>query len=240
MNRRRLLLAPLVPWVPPALLALAAGTVHAQAAAPRLPLRNLLVEVRQGEASRFEARGGGVEAGGVSVDSDGRVRGRADIGLGARSRDATGDAVQQLRVLNGGQAGLRVGASEPMQWLQWVWTPDGPAVAGGSQWVETGRSVVVQPSWPGGAAPVTVAIRSEASARAQGGMPSRWAPDGQPLPDGAIDQAGVLTTVQVPLGEWITVASSDDEGSTTERGSLSTRTLSRGRRQVLQLRVTAP
>lgn len=236
MRRRGLLVAPLGA----AALALAGVPAVLRAQTARLPLRNLLVEARQGDASQFDERAAGVSSAGVVIGSDGRVSGQAGVSASARSRDAARDTVQQIRVLNGGQAALRVGSTVPMQWLQWVWTPQGPVAIGGSRLVETGRGFVVRPRWPGGDAPATVEIRSEASALAGGGLPSRYAPDGQPLPEGSIDQAGVLTTVQLPLGEWFTVASSGDSGRNSERGVLSTRDLAHDRQQVLQLRITAP
>lgn len=228
LTRRRLLLS----------LALGAALAHAQGQTPRLPLRNLLVEVRHGDAVQLEDRQLG--AAGVVIGSDGRVAAQGGVGASARSLDAARDTVQQVRVLNGGQAALRVGVTLPLQWLEWAWTPQGPVLVGGTQWVETGRGVVVRPSWPGGDAPATVEIRSEASGQVPGGAPSRYAPDGQPWAAGSIDRASVLTTVQLPLGEWLTVARSGDAGQASERGVLSTRDVARGREQVLQIRVSAP
>lgn len=225
------------------LVALALGPMGARLAraqSARLPVRNLLVEVRQGDASQFDERSAGISGAGVVIGSDGRVAAQGGVGASVRSRDAARDTVQQIRVLNGGQAALRVGVSVSLQWLEWAWTPQGPVLVGGRQWVDTGRGVVVRPSWPGGDAPATVEIRSEAAGLVPGGAPSRYAPDGQPLPDGAVDRASVLTTVQLPLGEWLTIARSGDAAQATERGVLSTRDVARERQQLLQIRISAP
>lgn len=218
-----------------------AGVAQAQTAtANRLPLRNLLVEVRHGEASRFEQQAAGVDQAGVVVGSDGSVRGSAQVTIGSAQGRSSGDATQQLTVLNGREALLRVAAQVPLQWLELAWTTDGPALIGGSQLVDVGRQVAVRPSWPGGQAPVTVEVRTEAAALASGGMRPRYAPDGQPLPEGGIDRAGVLTTMQLPLGQWVTVARSGEEAQRSERGTLSTRELAGSRGYLVQMRVSVP
>lgn len=207
--------------------------------AERLPLRNLLVELRQGDESRFSGTGASVDNGVLVVGPDGSVSARAGVTIEARGRDAGRDTVQQLRVLNGSQASLRIGADVPVYWLQWFWTANGPGPAVGTQFVATGRGFMVQPRWPGGDAPVTVEVSAESSAVSSGGLP-RYGGQGQPLPPGSFERAGVVTTLALPLGEWFTVASSGDTGTASERGTLSTRDVSSQRRYVVQMRVTAP
>lgn len=229
MQRRPLILAPV------ALLFPAARVRSAE----RLPLRNLLVEVRQGDESQLSVEGG-LEHGAVVVGPNGEVSARGGVTFEARGRNDARSTAQQVSVLNGGRATVRIGNSVPMQWLQWGWTPDGPAVIAETALVETGRGFTVQPRWPGGNAAVTVEVSTEATDRASGGLPSRHAPDGQPLPEGSLQQAGVLSTLQLPLGEWVTVARAGDSQSTSQRGVVSTREVQRDRRFVLQMRVTAP
>ncbi len=216
------------------------GLVAAAPPGTALPQRNLLVEVRQGDESSFTASGGGLRDGVVTVGPNGQVSGRAGVTLESRSGDRSGDAQHRLLVLNGGQGMLNVGASVPLTWLEVVWTPSGPGAIAGSSYVDTGRSVAVRPRWPGGSAPVTVEVRTEASALASGGMPSRYDFRGQPQPEGSIDRAGLLTTVQLPLGEWITVASDGGSDRRSERGVLSSAEIARDRRYVVQMRVTLP
>jgi hypothetical protein len=230
MKRRPLIFAALV-------LSLSLASAHA---AERLPLRNLLVEVRQGDESQLRTQGGGIQQGAVVVGPNGEVLARGGVTFEARGRSDARSTSQQVSVLNGGRAAVRIGESVPMQWLQWAWTPRGPVVVAETGFVETGRGFVVQPRWPGGEAPVSVEVHTEASDRASGGMPSRHAPDGQLLPEGSLQQAGVLTTVQLPLGEWVTVARSGDTQTSHERGVLSSRDAQGQRGFVLQMRVTAP
>ncbi len=219
--------------------ALAVSAASAQPART-LPQRNLLVEVRQGDESSFSASGGGLRSGAVTVGPNGQVSGRAGVTLESRSSDTARDAQQRLLVLNGGQGMLNLGASVPLTWLQVVWTPSGPGAIAGSSYVDTGRSVAVRPSWPGGNSPVTVEVRTEASALAGGGLPSRYDFRGQPQPEGSVERAGLLTTVQLPLGEWMTVASDGGSERRSERGVLSSAEIARERRYVVQMRVSVP
>ena len=228
-----------MPALPALALGAAAWPLAAQTAA-RLPLRNLLIEVRQGDEASLSESGGGLRSGAVTVGPNGEVLARAGVNVEARSAESARQTTQQVRVLNGGQASVRIGVAGPMQWWQWVLTPQGPAVIAGSQLVETGHGFVVQPRWPGGDAPVTVEVRSEASTLASGGLPSRYSPDGLPLPERSVERSGALTTVQLPLGEWITVASSGEALQRSKRGVLSTRDVARERRVVVQMRVTLP
>jgi hypothetical protein len=216
----------------PVLLALAtAGLSPAvRAQVPRsLPMRNLLVELRQGDEQQLASREAGVRGGSVTIDSSGAQVGLQG-GFEARSRDASGDVVQRLLVLNGGQGRVAIGSGAPMlQWLQVVWTPSGPAVIGAREWVEALRAMQVRPRWPGGDAPVEVELRAEANRRGAGGTPTE-----------GIDTASVLTTVQVPLGKWVTVASSGDREAQSERAVIGSREMSREQRYIVQLRVSLP
>ena len=194
-----------------------------------LPMRNLLVELRQGDEQQLDSREAGVRGGSVTIGSDGAQVGLQG-GFDARSRDASGDVVQRLLVLNGGQGRIAIGSGAPMlQWLQVVWTPVGPAVTGAREWVEALRAMQVRPRWPGGDASVEVELRAEANRPATGGLTTE-----------GIDTAGVLTMVQVPLGKWVTVASSGDRQSQRERGTFASSEVSREQRYVVQLRVSLP
>lgn len=201
-----------------ALLA-AAGLAQAQAA---LPLRNLLVELRQGDDASLRRERAGGAGGAVVIGSDGHVGGGIAIGAQSRSRDAAADGVQQVRVLNGGRASMRLARAEPLEFVQVLWTPQGVQAMPSTVWTETGRGFVVHPRWPGGAAPVTVEVSAEGGDAAAG------------------ERSQLLTTLQLPLGEWVTIASSA-EARTTQRGSFATRDVETRRSgHVVQMRVTAP
>ena len=91
---------------------------------------------------------------------------------------------------------------------------------------------MVRPRWPGGQAPVTVEMSAESGSigGATGGASTGSGERRQQL----------LTTVQLPLGEWVTIASSDQSTSERRSGSFSSSEAERSRRQVVQMRVTVP
>jgi hypothetical protein len=199
----------------------------------KLPQRNLLVEVRQGDEASFTVSGAGVGGGEVVIGSDGQVSGRAGVQVESRRRDGASGSTQQVRVLNGGRAGVRLAQAMPLQWWEVVVTPRGPQLVGQTAWAEAARGFAVLPRWPGGEAPVTVEIQAEAGSVSP---PGALQPLGQP--PAAVDSARTLTTVQLPLREWVTIASSAEADSERSRGVLSSREAQRGRRWVVQLRVS--
>lgn len=157
------------------------GMLSAALAEPPLPPRNLLVELRE-------------------ADTAPTLAGAA--GWTVRSADAAtprAQPAQQLRVLNGASASVRIGVTRPLQvWradpLTWLPVP-------GTQWVSAGQQMTVTPRWPGGSEPVTVALRAEASR-----FDPAVAPGSAELPGRF--EARVETTLRAPLGEWVTVAAS--------------------------------
>lgn len=215
-----------------AVLCLWAGVLGAQEL--RLPQRNLLIEVRQGDEAALGVSGGGLSGGEVVVGSGGQVSGRAGVQIESRSSSSSLGTTQQVRVLNGGRAGVRLGQALPLQWWEVIVTPRGPQVVSQTTWAEAGRGFTVLPRWPGGEAPVTVEIQAESGSVSQ---PGALQPLGQP--PGAVNSARTLTTVQLPLGEWVTVASSGEADVERSRGGLSSREAQRSRRWVVQLRVSS-
>jgi hypothetical protein len=197
-----------------------------------LPVLNLLVELRQTDELSASAQSAGVSGPAVVIGSDGQVSGNVGIGAQARSRDASRDTVQQVRVLNGGQASVRLARAMPLQFLHIVWSPQGTQVMPATQWSDVGRGFAVRPRWPGGQAPVSVEVSAESGS--MGGSMG-----GGSIGAGAQRQT-LLTTVQLPLGEWVTIASSDASASDRRSGSLSSSDGERRRREVVQMRVSAP
>ncbi|HEU4458965.1 MAG TPA: hypothetical protein VFR90_07570 [Methylibium sp.] len=206
----------------------------------RLPQRNLLVELRQTDGSSGDGNVGGIRSGSVTIGPNGEVRPRADVTIGSTSQTRGADSTQMLRVLNGGQGLLSTGVSQPVTWYAPVWTPQGQGVVGTTGLVDVGRRVAVRPRWPGGVAPVTVEIRSEASAMAGGGSGSRYGLDGRPLPEGSTETAGLLTTLQLPLGEWVTVAGTEQSAQRSDSGTVYRSESRTQSRSLLQMRVSAP
>lgn len=186
MNSRRLFLL--------ALLSLGAGMLHAQPGlvveSPRLPLRNLLIEVRQDDGdSSARAR--------LGADVAARVqpgRTEANITLDAQSRQSerSGRAQQQVLVLNGRPAAIVLGNSVPLRLRQLI-TRNGVRVAvPGTVWLQAGTGFTATPAWDGGD---MVYLELAATQGRQALMGNT---------------ASTNTALMLPLGEWMTVAESED------------------------------
>lgn len=178
-----------------------------------LPKRDLMVELRQVE-----------DAGGVTVST--------------QSREPL-LTPQQIRVRNGAKASLRLEQALPMQWVKAASAQteslsgsgvtsrsSGGSVVNEVTWLEVGQSLSVQPRWPGGKQAVTVDIEVQAAA-----VGDRI---GAELPTQSRSQTA--TTVSAPLGQWVTIATTD---SSPARGVYSSEATVESRR-LMQLRVLAP
>lgn len=181
----------------------------------QLPQRNLIVDVRQVEAGRDD---------GYTVSTT--------------SREALMTA-QTVSVRNGEKASVNVSKSMPMQWVQSVSAQNatlsasglsasntGGGVTNGLVWLEAGQSLQVQPHWPGGKQPVRLDIEVQSA--------SVGHRTGTELPDQTKSQ--LVTSVNAPLGQWVTVAIS---GSASQAGVYSSQAAANSQR-LLQIRVLAP
>lgn len=203
------------------------------------PVGNLVVSWRVSSQGSAGIQGGGVSQGGVTVDSRGGVR------AGQRSIQTHSDSVQTVQVLNGGEARLFMGRTVAYTAWQFAWR--GPAEADGApqawvasqtQWLDLGQGLTVRPRWPGGRAPVTVALHAVGrEAASAGGLP---APGGQLEPDRQVRRTDVSSTLQVPLGEWTVVARRGQDGTARQTGTWSTRDTGTASDEVLEIRVSLP
>lgn len=136
---------------------------------------------------------------------------------------------QQLQVRNGAQARVSWGQSIPLQWVQSVQAAGPMAGAGvkqGLTWLQAGQNLVVRPRWPGGQKAVSVEVEVQTAlveARPGVELPTQ-------------QRGEVATTVQAPLGEWVTIARS---GQAAPQGTYSSEAATQ-RPRLLQLRITAP
>lgn len=199
-----------------------------------LPLRNLLIEVRQGEDVQGSVTRQGA-TGSVTITSSPRsssnVSGAASVHSGRTDSTRHGDTAQQVLVLNGGRAAVRLGQTHALQWYQVAWNGrDGPTLLPSTLIVEAGRGVVVHPRWPGGDHPVTLEVTAESSR-----LPTTPGDASGPVREAA----SASTTVQLPLGEWVTVAGTAETFSQQDQRAWSSREASHHERRVVQIRVTA-
>jgi hypothetical protein len=191
------------------------------------PPRHLWVELREVDDAGAPAGRGPTFASADSRGGDARA-----VATARRAEDA---APLRLRMLNGAEAESYLGRQELRPWLEWAWTPGGPALAGGSEAVELGRALKLRALWPGGGAPVTVTLRSDAVAARDD------TPDGsdvRPRPEAELARRGVMTTVRVPLGAWVAIASSGEPPPPSAAGTVSSREAGSARARRLELRVT--
>lgn len=150
------------------------------------PIRRLVVSVRQGDVRTFTATEGGV--GGVLRSGGSRVLIQAD----ARQGRAREQIDQQVEVVEGGQALIRVGQSVPLRLRQTYAVPGGGWVTSDSvQIVDVGSGFYAAPQLVGGQ--VRIEIQPEQARLGAGGR---------------VDSARLATTVSGPLGSWIPLGSS--------------------------------
>lgn len=155
-----------------------------------LPLRNLQIEVRQDDQdiSTRERLAAGVTARVQPGQTE------ANIALDAQSRqsDRSGSARQQVLVLNGRPVNIVLGNSVPLRLRQFI-TRNGVRVAvPGTVWLQAGTGFTATPVWEGGD---TVYLEL---ATTQGRQPLSGS------------SASASTTLMLPLGEWMTVAESEN------------------------------
>lgn len=191
---------------------------------PELPKRNLIVELRWVDAVLSGAALSGVRQGAVVVGTAGSVSPGPAVTTSTLRRDAA--AIQQVRVLNGMSASVMMSEPQAVQWVETaVELPLDGAGRGGARVLMQPRSspaeprqgFVVSPRWPGGEAPVRVELRSLA-----------------PIDGG---RAEVLSTVQLALDEWLTVARSGGTPSRAAQGVTSSSDAQAQRTRELQIRV---
>ncbi len=213
-HRRFTLLALAALLLLPAVSSLAQTKVQpkAQAALPKL---DLMVEMRQVEES-------GLAGFSVSTQSPQPLL-----------------VQQQVQVRNGEKASLSMGQSIPMQWTQSVSSQSSSLAAGGATagssggavaqalvWMDAGQSISVQPRWSGAKQPVSVEIEVQSNSVAPR--------TGTELPTQSRNR--LATTVTLPLGQWVTIATS---GTVAQPGVVSSEAATESRR-LLQMRVLAP
>lgn len=207
----------------------------AQASAQALPRKNLWVELRWVETQVSAAAVAGVRDGAVVLGTAGSVSPRGQVVISTDKRESGMQLLPRLLVLNGASASVQLSEMTPVQWLDYgveASPTTGGSPTGGAKVYAVPRSgistqtrsVSVSPRWPGPRQPVTVELRTQLD---------------QPATDPAAprQQTQLLSTVQLPLGEWLTIARSGASLQTQQRGTLSTRDAEASVLRELQLRV---
>ncbi|RZL10006.1 MAG: hypothetical protein EOP40_07885 [Rubrivivax sp.] len=239
------------------LAALALAGVAFLAASPRShaadgPRGNLLVSwrVSGGGDARRDAQG--LRTGQVVVDSRRGVSVSGRAGVEWSSQQATVDqrVEQQVMVLNGGKARLDLRQQRPVTQWQWAASFGGSGHGPGNSepqvglisetvWVDSGHGLAVRPRWAGGRAPVVVELEAEAPVPSSAAHLSRRFE----ARDAVTDEPARLiaqTTVTVPMGQWVAVASTRQQASRQQSGTVSTADIDQDDRAVLEIKVSLP
>ena len=231
------------PVRPTALLAaLLAVGVPSLAQGPR---QNLQVELRWVESELSGSTVAGIRDGSTVVSTGGSVSARGGVTLSTENREQRQQLFPRVLVLNGSQASFTMTESTPIQWADVALDrqPGDPRdrviVLPRQGMAERVRGIVVRPNWPGGRSPVNVEVRatdqSQMPPGAQGGYGNPQGgygthADSRPSTD-------VLSTVQAPLGVWVTIARTGSVSTSAGRNVYSTRDAEVQRLRELQLRV---
>ena len=194
------------------------------------PARNLEVELRWVDSSVSGVALAGVRDGATVIGTAGSVSPTPMITLSTQHPADANDQAQRIIVLNGKSASVTMSEQMPVQWLDYAVQMQGAAggqapdlskarisAAPRTSFVERTRGFVVTPQWPGGKQPVQVELK--AMTPQDGG------------------QQQVFSTVQVALGDWITVARSGGPLHAPEPGVIRSSDAEPQVSRELQLRV---
>ncbi len=163
-----------------------------------LPLRNLQIEVRQLDAERSTRER--LDAGVAAQVQPGQSGLALGLALQAQQGNRSGNAQQQVRVLNGRRAAIVLRNTVALRLLQsfqrqgrWITVP-------GTVWLQAGTGFEAVPRWDGGDA-----VELEISTL-QGRTPL------------AGETASTSTAIVLPLGEWMTIAESEQSQDSQQSG----------------------
>lgn len=156
-----------------------------------VPVRTLLVSLRQGSLDEIDAAGAGA-SGGVETGPDGaHVVGRVTVEhYGTRGRD---DTVQTVRVLDGREAYIAIGRTVPVpqRYGAAVGPRGGVAAEVGLDYRDASTGYLVRPRVAGDRVTVEIAPRSVRAGA-----------------DGGFDTASLNTTLSGRLGTWLLIGGS--------------------------------
>ena len=213
MNRRD--------WLALALFWHLAPAVHAQAAinsganATPLPLRNLLIEVRQVQSEDGQQAGVDVQGGRVT---GGLAQGRS-----------SGTAVQQILILNGRPARIAAQTQTPLRLLQSFVRNGQIVTTQGTVLIEAGTGFSALPRWEGGDV-VEVELNTQQALRPL--FPQAGAVNAPPA------QSSTGSSMLLPLGEWMTVAETEQNLQNNQQSLRGAQMQSGVTRTEVQLRVS--
>lgn len=223
-------------FMPLALTAYAQQAINSEASTESsvasLPLRNVQIEVRQ--VQREDSQRSGVQ-GNSRVDvgtngRDGQIAINGQVQVEQRQSRQSSSATQYALVLNGRSSRLSLGTSTPLRLMQTYFRNGALFITQGTVMLEANTGFVATPRCSGGER-VELEISAQQASRA--GANTTGASGNT-----AIQTSGTSSTLVLPLGEWVTVAQSeqDSSSSTSGLGGIGNQTRSSG--SDVQVRLT--
>jgi hypothetical protein len=195
------------------------GEIRGLVASLDIPLRRLLISVRQDGADSGSQRGAG-------------VGGRVEVGAGSAAISGRGhlyqsdsrsrrDISQQVQTIDGGRAAIMVGESFFLPLRQVVMTPAGVVVSESLVQRDLATGFVAVPRLSGDRVTLDIGPRDDTPG---------------PVP-GSVTSTRLVTTVSGRLGEWLELGGSAGEQNVASGGLVSygTRSTSRTRRLLLKV-----
>ncbi|MGB5831369.1 MAG: hypothetical protein WBG92_05190 [Thiohalocapsa sp.] len=189
------------------------------------PARNLLVEVRSRSTAKHRGGSAAITVN-EAIGSQGRVRigGGQQTGIRAGADHETGsrDLLQQVRVMDGGQAFISVGSERPIGYRELFIGPDGQYSRQGTDYVSAESGFYVRPRISGDRVIIDVTSRGASFGRG-----------------GDIMTGAVETQLTGLLGEWIPFGGSRSSAERQENGLGSRSNMAGSENSDLELRVRA-
>ena len=207
-----LLLTPLLAAAPGLM---AQNTINPPAGPESLPMRNLQIEVRQAGSSLRSQSVLGAQGG--IVLQPGRSGANANITAQDSQRSDARDMVQRILVLNGRPANINVGNSQPLRLVQ-----GRQAV---TVFIDANSGFSARPVWYGGDS-----VELELAA----GQANRTGSS----PLAPLSSSSTSTSLTLRLGEWVTVAESDDASAGNSSGIADSRQSTRRDGQRVEIRLS--
>lgn len=172
-----------------------------------VPLRNLQIEVRQ-QRDGSQARSALGAKGGVQLQPGGSGATLNITGHNSQRSD-TRDLVQRVLVLNGRNVNINLGNSVPLRLMQAFVQNGAVRYLGGSVLVNANSGFAARPLWRGGDS-AELELAAMQSTRSN-----------STLPAASVSSSSTSTALTLPLGEWVTVAQSEDAAAGSSSGTLN-------------------
>ncbi len=212
-------------FVLPALVSTAQPAMQTIANQSPMPLRNIQIDVRQVQGGTRELEDAQGEAR-LQWDAGGSASASARLRLGQQQAQTSGTVAQQVLVLNGRSAAIALRSSTPFRLMQTRFSNGRAVLVQGTVLLDATTGFSATPRWDG-----TDQAELELAA-SQAGLQSSG------MGDSASTSSGSVSTLILPLGEWVTVAHSEQASSFSGRDGGERTNASARQHYELQVRLT--